>query len=898
MVFAGKTLIPSLYQPHGFTPEGAFARAGRTPVNTFNVDMATPAYYEFPVNKLIGDIYRNGGLPLWNPYQAAGTPLAAQYSTRAFFPYQIIEDMSPYWTWDYFMLGRALLAGLFTFLFLRETGLSFIPSLSGGAFYMFSGAFTWFINLEQYANPAFILPLLMYSAERLAKTGRPLIEGRREAVLLAFVTALLLLAGQPEVALYALLLATAYFIFRILSIHGWSGFISRAVKFGVSFALSLALSSPLVLIFLELVRESYHIHPGGGPIGMEALLNWKALFAVLTPSATEFPADPEMVIGVSLLARTGAGYYRFLPIDGVWDTLGGYTGVLPVFLTLTGLILAFRTKGAGARAQFLFFLSSAVFIILKNTGIRPFVWLGALPLFDRVWSLRWAGPVWVFSLTAASAIGFEMVQGLVNAGVTEVTEKNGEDRVKSGVYFKAGLSDIKPGMAAFIAFILITGAYVLIPFIPSVIISLRSGEFFNPAMRPYALPSLLSSSVVTLAVLIAAFLLVFFSSRRGSFAGYPVLALSLVELWWAVPRGYDAPWLLYKWLPFLLGVAAVIALYKGRMRTAFMITALFFAAFISIDTLSPRGTPQRDDPFRPAPYLDFLKGREDWQTGRYRAMGVYGALFPNYAGAAGLNDPRFVNSLLASPYHYFRSNFLHAEKAEEATESVLWFTGRPERSVRDEYGRAAGVKYKAPEDDILKRLPGYSLLGVRYIIFPRDLSPGPDWKMPLLYDGEVRIYENTGALPGAFVVYGFERAADYMEAEDMAFGEKGDPLKTAVLEADPPVSSSASPGTYEARMRRYGANALSVEVQTDRDGMLVLTDVFYPGWRAEVNGEEREVVRVDGLFRGVAINKGRSVVVFRYSPRSFKTGLIISGFACIISLFAFITDKRDRKEKG
>jgi hypothetical protein len=89
VVFGGKSLQPALYQPHGVVQGWPYGYEGRKPVNTFNVDLATPAYYEWPVNKLIGDIYKTGSLPLWNPYQAAGTPLAADYSTRAFFPYLI-----------------------------------------------------------------------------------------------------------------------------------------------------------------------------------------------------------------------------------------------------------------------------------------------------------------------------------------------------------------------------------------------------------------------------------------------------------------------------------------------------------------------------------------------------------------------------------------------------------------------------------------------------------------------------------------------------------------------------------------------------------------------------------------------------------------------------------------
>lgn len=932
VVFTGKSLIPSLYQMHGFVPEGVYERSGRTPVNTFNVDIATAAYYEFPVNRLAGDLYRQGELPLWNPYQAAGTPLAAQYSSRAFFPYQIIEDLSPYWAWDYFMLGRVFLAGLFTFLFMMSAGLSFGASVLGGAFYMFSGSFTWFINLEQYANSAFILPLLMYSSEMLSRAPAPFKEGRRAAVFASICVALTLLAGQPEAALYIFLLAAAYFLFRVVHLHGKSGLIRRCAKFIISFAAGLALSSPLLFIFLEFVGNSHHIHPAGGGIGTESLANWKTLFAIVTPTATEFPADPEMIRGVSLLSKAGEGFYRFLPIDGVWDTLGGYTGVLPIFLTLAGLILLLNSGTKGSRAFFLFFLSSALFIILKNLGIRPFVWLGALPLFDRVWSLRWAGPVWVFSSSIASAAGFQIMQGLATSGVTEVTEGGGAFRIKSHEAERPGSLRIKPALAALLSFAVISVVYVSVSFVPTVMMALRSSELFNPFMGLYVFPSLVSGSLVTLAVLAASFVVVFLSIRRGRLSWYPVLVLSAVELWWAVPRGYDSQWLIYKWAPFIIGIAAVVAAYRGRVRAGIITAVLFFTVSALLDILSPKGLPRRQDPFKRAPYIEFLKGREgrEGMTGEAggagggggagimginRAMGAYGALFPNYSSTAGIPDVHFVNSLVTAPYHYFRNNFLHSERVTEATESVLWFTGRPERSVSDSYGRASSVKDSPPEYDIIRRLSNYSLLGVKYIILPRDFSPallsGPGFA--LIYDAEVRIYENRSALPRAFVVNGFERASNYTEAQNRVFGsgirtswggaggagDKGfDPLKTAVLEEDPGIPSTEGKGMYGIGVKGYGGNSATFEVTADRDGVLVLSDVFYPGWKAFVNGERRKVMRVDGLFMGVVVNKGRSMVEFKYSPFSFKAGVVVSGAALALCAFAFVTDKKEREGRG
>lgn len=921
VVFARKSQIPSLYQPHGVMAQGAYKQKGRVPQNTFNADIATGAYYEFPVNKLVGDMYKNGELPLWNPYQASGTPLAAQYSTRAFFPYQILEDISPVAAWDFFLLGRLLMAGFFTYLFLRAAGLGCWSAFAGGVFYMFSGAFTWFISLEQMVNVAMMLPVVLYTVERLSRTGISFKNSSREIAVSGIAFALLLLAGQPEAALYASSLAAAFFLFRIISLYTIRNIFKASLKLVSSYFIGLGLCAPLLFIFLELVSLSYHIHPAGGQMGIQSLANWKSIFAALTPGVTEFPSDPEMILGVSLLVQLGDGFfYRFMPINGVWDALGGYTGILPVLLIMVGFITSFSNRGFGKRGMLYFFAFFGGAIILKNLGVRPFIWLGYIPLFDQVWSLRWAGPAWVFSLSAAAAVSIESIEFFTVKGmdrVTRVTEGSGLSRLKSAAegYFNA-----KPYMAFCIPFALLLGIYILIPFFPTVIMTIKKDELFNLNMRPFVLPSMFSGSLVTIITLISAFLMLLFSRGDGRKAVYGIIPLGVLELWWAVPRGYDALWLFYKWIPFFAGFTAVLLFYTARWRSAVAFTVLFFATFLTLDTLSPMGLPLRQDPFRPAPYVEYLRK----QDGQFRAAGLDGVLFPNFACALRINDVRYVNSLLASTYQNYRTRYLHADTFDEGPASALWFTGRPERCAltRGESGTTE-ARYRffsrPAEEDIIKRLRNYSLLGVKYFIIPNGFFSGVDSSgryfnayngnyregLRPVYDKEVKVFENTAAIERAFVVYDYEYADSYENAQKMAFednesdkdaqgsrdGKRFDLKRRAVLEERLGNTVQKEPkgeGHYKAAIIEYRPNRVIVDVSTDRDGLLVLTDVYYPGWSVTVNNKDAKLLRVDGLVRGVEVKDGRSIVVFKYLPLSFKAGLavsILTAIVCVVLLF-------------
>ena len=77
---------------------------------------------------------------------------------------------------------------------------------------------------------------------------------------------------------------------------------------------------------------------------------------------------------------------------------------------------------------------------------------------------------------------------------------------------------------------------------------------------------------------------------------------------------------------------------------------------------------------------------------------------------------------------------------------------------------------------------------------------------------------------------------------------------------------------------------LVLEVISEDVAYLLLADTFYPGWRAWVNGEEREIRRVNGWMRAVPVPAGRAIVDFRYYPVSFFLGLAVAATGILISI--------------
>jgi hypothetical protein len=776
VVFDGKTLMPNAYYPYGITDDRSASYDGREAYNSFNIDLATPAYQELPTNPLVGEMYRNGDLPLWNPYQASGTPFAAQYSTRVFFPYQILEDLSPYWLWDFFLLGRLLIAGFFTFLFLRAVGLGRGASFLGGLFYMFSGAFVWFISLEEMANVAITMPILLFALERLIAT-----RSRWHFVFCAISTALVLIAGQPETAIYVLLAAALYGLYRVLTINprSWQS-IADITRVALSFVIGAALSAFLLIPFFEFVGMSHTIHPPGGKMGVIGIPPKAWFIAILMPTMFTVPS-----------------WERTLPINGAWDWLGGFIGVLPAFLAILGL-----ARGKGWKGPLILFASIGLVILLKNFGVKPFLWLGYLPLLDQSWSQRWAGPVWTFSFSAAAAFGFESLKNrnistkaqphstattspenkwkrswrysrrwfgtvgilstaigivLILGGVglnrvvlehwfnidwltgsttslaTLATFEKAATAVGCLILFCIGLPCIKQYLnqkhrrglhdlwwvlpwLVFYAVVLVTNYAEKFYYDPHPLAERLSWE----NLKPFVLASVWGGGAVICSLLIAALWLYRNGATRYNLT-YAVILLSVLGAWFFIPSGYNANFLALKLVPVALGLTAVITLsapwrflFPRRRLLVLTLLGLTIASTIVIDKTSPSGFPDRQDPYSDTPYITFLKKN----IGTNRVMATDGLLYGNYASAVSIQDVRFINALGVEWYQSYADKLV-GYNINRYDSASLWLTGAAELPLHEPNSAMTQIVMTPMAEAFMKQEPYYSLLGTKYLITPQ-----------------------------------------------------------------------------------------------------------------------------------------------------------------------------------
>jgi uncharacterized membrane protein YfhO len=89
-------------------------------------------------------------------------------------------------------------------------------------------------------------------------------------------------------------------------------------------------------------------------------------------------------------------------------------------------------------------------------------------------------------------------------------------------------------------------------------------------------------------------------------------------------------------------------------------------------------------------------------------------------------------------------------------------------------------------------------------------------------------------------------------------------------------------------------NRVEINVKSRCGGVLVLSDAYFPGWTATVDGRAATIYPTDLAFRGVTVPKGVSTVVFRYRPRSFLVGSALAGFAALSLAVLVVLGRRLR----
>ena len=174
------------------------------------------------------------------------------------------------------------------------------------------------------------------------------------------------------------------------------------------------------------------------------------------------------------------------------------------------------------------------------------------------------------------------------------------------------------------------------------------------------------------------------------------------------------------------------------------------------------------------------------------------------------------------------------------------------------------------------------LLGLEYLVLGKPLLKLPR-HMPrpiasLFYSSDTMyIYKLRQPLPRAY----FASQIKTIDSQSITEGDEipdfnlpGEVLldedNVARLKNTYSATSESKGLNTKVNIRARHANSVLVEVEAEQAGILVLHDIFYPGWTARIDGDEAPVMRANILFRSVEIPAGHHLVRFEYHPFSIE----------------------------
>jgi hypothetical protein len=229
---------------------------------------------------------------------------------------------------------------------------------------------------------------------------------------------------------------------------------------------------------------------------------------------------------------------------------------------------------------------------------------------------------------------------------------------------------------------------------------------------------------------------------------------------------------------------------------------------------------------------------------------------------------------------------------ESLMPDYFWDFDRALNDGNTRYTRQSWIGVWDPHSPLL------DVAGIKYLFWPGKIED-PRLTELAHYNNHSYVYLNRQAAPRAYLVSRVEYFASRRDLLDRMSRQGFQPRDLATTEdaalSDAMKRVEGPEPVGDARIIAYLPNRVVVAVHSNRQSVLVLSDMYYPNWVARVNGSTATIYRVNAIFRGVLVPAGASSVEFEYRNPAFHAGLVVSGAGWIVASVVLLAGWRNRR---
>lgn len=887
LLFYGRALLPGrVLMPTDIITEGWPPwQEPNVPVEVHNFMLTDVVNYIYPVKIFMAEAITSGNFPLWNPYIFLGYPFTYNTQAGPFYPLSLFYYLLPGATAvDATIFGQILLGMALMFLYLRSLGLNPAGLAAGTIIFLFNGLMVVWLEWQVVHAAVIWLPGQLYLVERLhhkllaQQSGRTAASTRPEMVALAFLFVFPWLGGHWNWTLYSSITLALYGLVRLNTPPLRPSLTTFQVWFW-PLAAGTALSLVQVLPAFRYLSQTHRL-----PLPFWDLLNYSLgsrAAAWVIPNfygsslqsnfwGSAISNDVETAVYCSLLALLLVGLAWWLRPG--WPT---------PFFTIWGLVTLSWTLGTPT-----YFV---LYILPVFNGLHP-----SRAAFVVTFCVAILTAIVVDRLSELETLPGRLPWGVAVAGLGILALAGGftftfwADVQRTWVY-------LQPELATFALFFLLSGGLIALRLagkLPGRVFGWLAvaciaadlwafGHNYNtigyteqiypPTETAVYLQQALAQEpgrIMTLAEGIAFSPNTALAERIPNISGYePGILLRMVNFIrtaeGAEPihfgrvlmplRGADSP---------LLKMANVKYIVTTQEQWAAEAVAVnsppavenWLPLPVQHPLLLPDAGLQRLDLL-----LQVVNG-----SGQVRVRVL-----------SSKGDYEFANAVVetaafsaATPWVSFYFSPFPSEWGREFL-FVAEFVGEGEVQVGSTAGQPAFVSYYLPRPQLAHEAR------------------------------KTRVYLNEGYFPRAFGVTQVQLASSEEEALQFLLDHQNELDHQAVLELEgqpaPRQLSYPAGSPPQVTITRYDYNQISMQVTAPAGGFVVLSDTYYPGWVAELNGVDIPIYRANSIMRGVEVPAGEHRLVFTFRPLDFYVGLgvaLLTAGVCLLFLVGVRPGKR------